>query len=361
MNNIKSGNIISERVQFRGLTSIRGLAALIVILSHIDQFHYLFKYDSIGIYKTQLADDAVTVFFVLSGFLITFLLLNEREKFGRINIRSFYMRRILRIWPVYYIAFAISLALIQLGIVSKPENIKIAVLLYIFFGANVAYSLGYVIRSIVPLWSVGVEEQFYAIWPLIVNNSKYLLRTLIGVIIIYFLLKILLWHVDRQGGEYAFVYLTRINCMAFGGLFAYFHSKNIFKRLLYSNWLNTISFTFILFSSIFSISLIYSIEIELKAFFFGVLILNAGVNNKAIFQPDNRVLDFLGTISYGLYSYHMIVIYIVSYLLKHFNLDFIQSYYVIVQFLILSLSVFIAFLSYNFIERPFLELKTKFV
>jgi len=361
LSNTKCENIKNQTVQFRGLKSIRGLASSVVILAHIDQFHYLFKYESIGISKTSLADDAVTLFFVLSGFLITFLLMKEKEERGKINIRNFYIRRILRIWPVYYIAFAISLVLIHSGIVSKPENLNITVLLYIFFAANVAYALGFVIRSIIPLWSVGVEEQFYAIWPLIVDKSKLLASTLIGLILIYLVLKILWWHVDRQGGEFALISLTRIDCMAVGGLFAYWHYNNMLKHLLFSRWLNYFSFAFILLSSFINISLFYSIEVELKAFFFGVLILNASTNEKAVFQPENKILDFLGTISYGLYSYHMIVIFLVSYFLQQFNLEFLQSSYIFVQLLTLGFSVLIAFLSYNFIERPLLEFKTKFV
>ncbi|MBX2926534.1 MAG: acyltransferase [Saprospiraceae bacterium] len=111
------------------------------------------------------------MFFVLSGFLLTFLLLSEKRDNGVINLKYFYFRRILRIWPIYYLSFFISLILMHFNIVPTPVNLFNASLLYIFMLANLAYAVDFRIRTITQHWSIGAEEQFYAIWPLLLKKT----------------------------------------------------------------------------------------------------------------------------------------------------------------------------------------------
>lgn len=98
-----------NKTYFKGLDGLRAIAAILVILGHVEMIKKIFNYKNVfdggGSFFLYLGGDAVTFFFVLSGFLITFLLLKERNDKGVIGVKNFYLRRILRIWPVYYLLF----------------------------------------------------------------------------------------------------------------------------------------------------------------------------------------------------------------------------------------------------------------
>jgi len=82
---------------FKGLNGIRAIASILVVIWHIDQYAYLFSITPFGFHKNGMAGNAVDMFFVLSGFLITYLLLTEKEKTKTIDFKKFYLRRIYRI------------------------------------------------------------------------------------------------------------------------------------------------------------------------------------------------------------------------------------------------------------------------
>ena len=104
-----------DRVYFPGLNGLRAIAALAVVLSHLTialgnfnlNAHLLGTLPNGNPKGIDLADFGVSIFFSLSGFLITYLLLAENSR-GKINIKNFYIRRILRIWPLYYLYFLIA-------------------------------------------------------------------------------------------------------------------------------------------------------------------------------------------------------------------------------------------------------------
>src|SRR6202012_6060119 len=102
----------------------------------------------------------VFIFFVISGFLITSLLLHEQEKRGTINMRSFYFRRAMRILPPIYFYIAI---LLLLGWAGRLAITKIDILSALFFFRNYATNLS--MWSIEHFWTLAIEEQFYFIWP----------------------------------------------------------------------------------------------------------------------------------------------------------------------------------------------------
>src|SRR5436190_23097005 len=111
-----------DRVYFKGLNGIRAIAVMIVIVFHIDQFIGLFGLKTFGFYETGMAAYGVNLFFVLSGFLITYLLLMEKSKFEKIDLRKFYLRRIFRIWPIYYLLIIVTVILIGLKIFDIQLN-----------------------------------------------------------------------------------------------------------------------------------------------------------------------------------------------------------------------------------------------
>src|SRR5690349_8717514 len=115
-------------IHLKGLNGIRAIAALSVVISHT-----LLALEYFGIKKVNegwnFASYGVTMFFTLSGFLITYLLVKEKRIFATINIKEFYIRRVLRIWPLYY--FYIILVIFVL-LIKFPESLSESIYYYLF-------------------------------------------------------------------------------------------------------------------------------------------------------------------------------------------------------------------------------------
>lgn len=107
----------------------------------------------------------VDLFFVLSAYLITGLLLREAEARGQINIGAFYLRRALRIWPLYYVALALTVFVVP-HLITDDFPFAHAIAFALFAGNWSTVVLGGPDSVAAPLWSVSVEEQFYLVWPL---------------------------------------------------------------------------------------------------------------------------------------------------------------------------------------------------
>lgn len=147
--------------KIKGFDGLRGVAVLLVILAHGE------VWSLIGLNQTLVAeaftaDLGVTVFFVLSGFLITALLLEEQKATGTVSLKDFYIRRSLRIFPLYFLAVSIMPALMLLGLLGMKDCT-------IFYAYT--YTLNFapkecVLGSYSHFWSLAVEEHFYLAWPL---------------------------------------------------------------------------------------------------------------------------------------------------------------------------------------------------
>lgn len=236
----KSDKSIS-RIFFPGLDGLRFIAAALVIIFHVE-----WKRDWFG--KSNFLDVhffhnigyfGVTLFFVLSGFLITYLILKEYEKEGTVNVPHFYYRRILRIWPLYFFiiitgfwvwpnipAFEIP------GYTHLWEQLNITTfLLYSVFLSSVVFVLHGNIPYLDQTWSVSVEEQFYLIWPLLIkffhSRIVVVLFSLIGALLITKIGLMLSLNYYGFGGKLlTLVELSRFGCMATGGLAAYVFFMN---------------------------------------------------------------------------------------------------------------------------------------
>jgi peptidoglycan/LPS O-acetylase OafA/YrhL len=153
------------------LDGFRAIAALSVVCYH---FGYDVKFDG------------VTGFFVLSGFLITTLLMRERDTTGTVSLKNFYARRTLRIFPAYYAFVVASFALDNLRNTIWPRGLTLAAF---FYGINYYNAfLGHPPTSVAHAWSLAVEEQFYLLWPLLFlalygRSVATVRRVLVGVIV----------------------------------------------------------------------------------------------------------------------------------------------------------------------------------
>jgi len=166
------------RLHFGGFDAVRGAAALGVVAYHLEEFLALGGRQTTWgtAWLANLGPSMVSLFFVLSGFLITALLLAERRATGAIDVGAFYVRRILRIWPLYFVVVLFALGVLPRLAPTPPGYADpahvapqvIAFLLVLL--PNLAFPLFPEIAGAGPTWSIGVEEQFYAVWPWIVRR-----------------------------------------------------------------------------------------------------------------------------------------------------------------------------------------------
>jgi peptidoglycan/LPS O-acetylase OafA/YrhL len=359
--------MLSPHIHLPGINGIRAIAAFIVLIFHIDQFTRFFDVPTLGIHASGMARYGVTLFFVLSGFLITYLLIVEKRNYGKINLFQFYMRRILRIWPLYYLAFGIGLIFFFTYpeiMTFNSDRISETFFLYFFLMANIGYGLGLGFTPITPLWSIGVEEQFYALWPILLNKSYSVLKMLLFIIATYFSIKLCL-RIFENDVCYNLVSISCFDSMALGGIGAYLViNKSTLLRYFYNPLLQIFCWGVLAYSIVFSPLHISSvIDNEMYSIFFVVIILNVSTNSKAVIKLEYRLFDFIGKISYGIYILHMPVLLSLALLNRHvihYHFEPLFSDYALIYAMIILCTLLAAYLSYHLFESQFLRKKTKY-
>ncbi|UPT66733.1 MAG: acyltransferase [Sphingobacteriales bacterium JAD_PAG50586_3] len=352
------------RFHLRGLDGFRAIAATVVLISHFESFKidYSLSLINIDFFKFTGGHTAVTLFFSLSGFLITLLLLREKEK-STISLKKFYLRRIFRVWPLYYFILLVSALLLAY----TPSLPTLLLCLSIFPNIAHALTIGWYASPII--WSIGVEEQFYLFWPLVVKKIKSIVPFLVLFFIGYSLLPhVIVFFANRAGVSFENKILIerifdnlKFNCMAVGSLFAVlYYNKSKYIRFLSSkifvcNLL--IVLPFMLWAWGFHIPYFTS---ELYALLFSISILNISTSDNAKINLDNGLFKFLGKISYGIYMYHWVVLALLfKYGIDYFKIQSIESNAVLYSTGIIG-TIIIATLSYHLFELPFLKLKEKY-
>lgn len=359
----------SKAVYLPGLNGLRAIAAIAVVISHItlglNEFGLNNKFlgiNSDGIAKgLDLAANGVTIFFTLSGFLITFLLLKEKE-ISTLNIKAFYIRRLLRIWPLYYLYFFASLITLLIFSIDYPKS---SVPFYIFLAANVPFTMGRAIPFLAHYWSLGVEEQFYLFFPHLAKiSNRRLLKTSSILILILLLLKMVFWLLYRMYGielPYVAMNVSRFHVMLIGVVAAILYYNNNEKFLFFVTHKLTQLFSWIciLLIAVNRFHIASVIDSELISIIAVFLILGQITRKNRIINLENKLCDFIGKISYGIYVIHPLILFYFIKLLGQFKSDSFVNY-VIVYFLILSVTIIAAYISYEYFEKIFLKFKEKF-
>jgi peptidoglycan/LPS O-acetylase OafA/YrhL len=373
----------SRKIYFPGLNGLRFWAAFFVILHHVEQFKLwqglpnLFKtnfFESIG-------HQGVALFFVLSGFLITYLLLAEYEKTHHIAVKNFYIRRILRIWPLYYlimiIGFFVLPHFISIGPVSQlHEHFSLKILLFLFMLPNVLRVVEAPIVGANQAWSVGIEEQFYILWPLLIRTFR---TSLLKFLVIFVALKFSVTVIMTISLDYLLVpdfrymaymrtiqrfwNLFQIEQMSFGAIGAYvlFYKKEKIIKLIY----HPLAQIFMIVGIVIILTVRFHFigQTLFDALLFTILIINISTNKRFFIKLENPIYSYLGNISYGIYMYHTICISIVLTILQ--RTGFGQENPILFNVFLYSVSVIltiaIAGLSYKYFESFFLKLKEKFM
>jgi peptidoglycan/LPS O-acetylase OafA/YrhL len=369
-----AGDSPAGKTHFPGLNSLRFFAAFFVVIGHIPM-----NQESLGLPNPHhgalffRGSTAVSFFFTLSGFLITWLLLAEAQRTGGVDVRRFYLRRVCRIWPLYFLIVFFGLAFYNLllpraGIHYPVEyGVPFALLLYTFLLPNLMNSLYTVGGILNPLWSIGVEEQFYLVWgPAVKRFHRVLPRLCWGVLALSLLvawmsqLGVFGWGTMRK-----FTDQLEIHFMAAGALCAWAlhrHRERFLALPLFSNR----ALQAVLFVLLLDFYLTYFIRWGLadevaQMCLYSWLIVTVAANPRNVIRVETRAFEYLGTISYGLYLYHMIAVYMTSAAFKAWrwwegNLWLYGIAYYAMAF---GLTVLFASVSYRWFEMPFLRLKDR--
>jgi peptidoglycan/LPS O-acetylase OafA/YrhL len=313
---------------------------------------------------------SLDVFFILSAFLITELLLREKELKGAPDLKAFYIRRLLRIWPLYFFMIALA-GLLSLFDRSQVVGWAYALCFLLFAGNWIMVVRGFPRAYIIgPLWSVSFEEQFYLLWPLVVRKAskKTICEIAIGLLALASLARLLLL-LEHQGGEPIWYNtFARLDSIACGILLAVIlHGRptprvGLSARLALlllgiSAWIVVARYCGLLdrVPTLLRGMVGYPLmSLGGVAIFLSVL---GAPQDGALFMK-NSGLVYWGKISYGLYAYHFLGFQITSYLLSRYHRSHAWS---LSWLCALVITFLLATTSFKWLESPFLRLKrTKF-
>lgn len=367
-----------KKVHFANLNTLRFIAAFAVIIAHTEQIKMakgLPNFSAVPFVEI-MGTLSVDLFFVLSGFLITSLLFIEKQTASKIYIKKFIIRRLLRIWPLYFIimglGFFIMPAFPQLKVGAPFVNV------YDYFTANTILYILFLphIQSIVigPIlycaqaWSIGIEEQFYIVWPFVVQKltQKQIVKFIIIYTIAYlFICFVLAFATHNKSAIHKFsldglvttmiVFRQRLkfDCLLIGALFAIVNVKINGDSFILNKYFQALIYLaeIVLFATGADF---HSLSWEVHAVLYGFIILNLVRTKTTLFNLDHPVFDYLGKISYGIYMYHVLIINLTITVMYKFNI--LEYAYPVIFISVILLSS----LSYKYIEAYFLRKKVSF-
>jgi len=351
--------------RYKNLDGLRGILVLYVVMVHIEMYKPDYGFAGLPVtFLLQSGNVAVTVFFALSGFIITHLLLKERAATQRISIRKFYIRRVLRIFPAYFMVLLAGFLLY------RELSSTRGVLLSVFFLSNIAY-LKYLLPPVLyPIWSVGVEEQFYAIHPFVMKwvtgKNKLLLLFLTAIFIVWILRYLYL--IPGLKGEHFFYALhnlfdySRYDVILMGCIAALYFSGP--QQLVPYKWVfkkNTQYFLLLVFAVLLALTAMFGVIFhELYGAVAALIIANLCYPASSVVSLNIKPLVFAGNISYGLYLTHKFVLYAVMHQLAKRPFGNIILQNIVIYAAVITGTVAVAAASYYFYESYFLKLKKRF-
>lgn len=364
-----------ERIFFPNLDGLRFYSFAAVFFFHV-WLLYFHRYDVTGVtadivkFLFQNGEVGVNFFFVLSGFLITYLLIEEKRFTGRIHVINFYIRRILRIWPLFYLVVAFGLLvyphLKDLSGGTRIEDFQQWTYLVFINNFDFIHHQPPAIISI--LWSVAIEEQFYLCWPLILSivplrYTKWVFYTIITGSLIFRAFHI---HEERV---LMFNTFAVIGDMALGGMLAYeVIFKKGFKKFIEEipRWFIAIIYALTLVVVLFRHEIFHGSLVVVErlcfAILFGMIILEQNFSRHSLWKLSNTPrITKLGIYTYGLYCIHVIAMTITEMGFKFTGVDMQHPAWILLAATVaFFLNILLAYSSYHIFEKRFLKLKDRF-
>ncbi|MFV1871995.1 MAG: acyltransferase family protein [Oleiphilus sp.] len=355
-----------------GLDGLRGYAVLIVILFHCNIIYW-------GWLGVQL-------FFTLSGFLITLSLFSSKTSPLKQMLKVFYIKRGLRIFPLY---FVFLLFILLLHFFYKPNAIANDWPYLISYTYNIYRSSeSYIYSNLYShLWSLSVEEQFYLVWPFLIFflASKNYIKVMVGVLVAFALLKLFysaLVEMNFFDQEWVvrnlyFQTFYQADAFVFGALAACLYTKKVVINTKLCIWMISAISVFALLLEYFNTGSPFSALrlMSAPAMFDGRFLYGFGYTVAGLFAMlcilytvtqshsnlrrillENRFIVYTGKISYGLYIFHYPIIHLLEDALQPAGSASLMLIYILCIFL----SYLIAGLSYKYFESPLLALKAKY-
>lgn len=367
-----------KKIFFPNLDGWRFIAFLAVFYHHSYSTQFDYIKDSQLYYTikgtTRNGNLGVDFFFVLSGFLIIYLLISEKEMTGKIDAKNFYIRRILRIFPLYYfcVFFGFVIFPFAKSLLGGTPDENAHLPFYLVFLNN----LDMVRNGVLPdgsmlgiLWSVAIEEQFYLTIPfiLILIPVRFYKWVFAGVILISWIFR-----ANFIGNEFVMTFhtLSFVGNLAIGGLIAYYSAtsdvfvkffENLNKHVIKLIYVAVIVI-FLFRWQIFIYPFMWIFDTSIIAALFALIILEQNYSKNSFYKmKNNRLFSSLGKYTYGLYCLHTIAALIVLQITNKLHLNIHLWQVVLLETpLIFILSVIFAYISYQFYEKPFLKLKDSF-
>jgi len=344
---------------YRNLDGVRAIAALLVLVFHFFQSldfgpDFAPFIDNMAI----MGSFGVSLFFVLSGFLITRILLHTPRGDG--YFRRFYIRRALRIFPLYYLFLLLWYFVYPqiTGVAITPFSEQ---LYYYTYQQGIPLTFKWKVQGPGHFWTLGVEEYFYFFWPPAVYflSRKGLSRLSVFIVVLALLTK---WWLIGNGYNEAFFPFARFDALAMGALLALLEPSGFFRNSRARYFLaGTVFFMVVIL--LCNTSFVFNMKAHFEVFkltFIAVVAL--GCIGYLLCLKDearlNRLLctpffSFSGKISYGLYVYNPMIFGIVS-------LYVTSAHWLIAAVIGIGGVFLVSSASYFYFERPFLQLKKRF-
>jgi peptidoglycan/LPS O-acetylase OafA/YrhL len=376
-----------EDIYFKNLDGLRFLAAFAVIIGHCQAILFKINIRVYSPYSDKLGSFGVDFFFVLSGFLISYLLIREIEETETVKVRNFYFRRFLRIWPLY---FAVGITSILCGTFFSH-----------YFGGWLGYpsteqSWGQMLENLWYLgtfsinfqtlwkignqfqvghfWSLAVEEQFYLIWaPVFLLFRKRLLLIILIFIAVGLLLNLPpnTWYPQFSYFQYNFT-ANRFLQFGTGALFAWllhrgFLTPQYSLPKIQSYLLQLAVLTPMM---MFLMGNHYYDEFHKEGYeqiantLISVSIIAVAIAHYSILHFEFSWLKYLGKISFGIYVFHIFAVRVVAHVLGQYGhtpwIERNPMFHFLFPFWATLFAILLSALSYEYLEKPFLKLKSKF-
>lgn len=374
---MENSHKISKRPFFENLTGLRFVGAIAVFIFHCfslrreiwGDFTQNFWFQKVY-FLTSKGHLGIILFFVLSGFLITYLLLWETEKNGKINLWNYLMRRFLRVWPMYFLIVLFGFFVfpyLPYGIETIHEFWRFALFLSNF--DEILLGMNDSINFLSATWTVSVEEQFYLVWGILIGLLSFNKKSTYLIFFIAIILSSLIFrynHLDDDRMLY-FHTFSVFSDLAFGGiigLLAFSGSvKNYFENLTRLQIILYYLGAFLLFlfeSHIFH-GVMFTFERFVPGIIFSFIILEQIYSKNSIIKVDRIPYFFQsGELTYGFYMFHCIFIYYWSIFFENHGFTEHLWQFIIYMIIVFASTYTAAYFSLHYFERPFLRLKKYF-
>jgi len=352
---------------------MRFFAFLLIFLDHVIFSHnFSEEKSSLHLLFNRHFIIGIDFYTILSGFLITWIILEEYRFTTKFNLSDFWLKRSLRIWPLYFLMIFTGIVLVWVARNILGRNVNnIPPLIWLFtFTLNfyiITYGKGFLF-FIIFLWTISVEEQFYVVIGLALKwLKKVFIPFCLLLIIASLVFRFLYLH---QPLNLFFNSLSWVGTFASGGLLAYFciSKGRVFERIKkIPLWLTAFIYTLFMinllfYTQIYTSNMMIVLERLPASLFLAFLLFEQSFCEKHLFQLGKiPFMNYLGRISYGLFCYHGLVILLYEQSTQHISwINSPMAVFLINPIVIFVLTIIVSALSYQYFERPIMALRKKY-